>query len=253
MLTKRIIPCLDVHNGRTVKGLRFRNLRDVGDPVAMACWYCAQGADELAFLDVSASIEGRSAFVEVVERIGQEINIPFTVGGGISSVEVARLLLRAGADKISINSAAVGRPELINELAGEFGSQAVVVAIDAWRQGSSWRLRTHGANIDAQRDVVAWAIEASQRGAGEILLTSIDHDGVRAGFATELTGTVAKAVNIPIIASGGAGAINHFIDVFATGLADAALAASIFHSGDLKIPQLKQSLKRAHIEVRYGT
>ena len=252
-LTKRIIPCLDVRDGRTVKGVNFQNLRDAGDPVELARWYSHQGADELVLLDVSATLEGRSTFVDVVKRVAREVNIPFTVGGGISSVDIARTLIRQGADKVSVNSAAVRRPELVSELAAEFGSQAVVVAIDAAQQGSEWLLYTHSASQGTGRKVLEWAAEVCDRGAGEILLTSIDHDGTKQGFALELTNLVSSALRVPVIASGGAGSIQHFLEVFTSGNADAAIAASVFHFQEILISDLKNSLKQAGVEVRYGT
>lgn len=250
MLKKRIIPCLDVKDGRTVKGVNFVSLRDAGDPVELGRAYAAAGADELVYLDITATVEGRQAMRELVTRVAREIDIPFTVGGGISSVTDVSVLLRAGADKVSINSAAVRRPELINELAAEFGSQCVVVAIDAGLIDSQWRVFVRGGRTATDKDALEWALEAESRGAGEILLTSMANDGTKAGFALELTRTISEAVNIPVIASGGAGTKAHFADVFGAGRADAALAASIFHFGEIPIPELKSYLKAQNIPIR---
>lgn len=252
MLTKRIIPCLDVRDGRTVKGVQFKALRDAGDPVELALWYSRHGADELTLLDVSATIEGRSAFIDIVDSVAKVVNIPFTVGGGISNIEIARELIRSGADKVSVNSAAVRRPQLINELASEFGSQAVVLAIDAAQVNGAWRLFTHSGSRCGAADAIDWAQEAVQRGAGEILLTSIDHDGTKHGFAIELTRSVVESVGVPVIASGGAGTAYDFVRVFKDGKADAALAASVFHFSEINIPELKQKLANEGIEVRYA-
>ena len=250
MLTKRIIPCLDVKEGRTVKGVNFVELRDAGDPVALAEAYAKQGADELVFLDISATLEGRHTMREVVREVARVVNIPFTVGGGISSIADVQALLQAGADKISINSSAVKNPELIDILAKEFGSQCVVVAIDSrWVLGQAW-VHTHGGSRITERDTLAWAKEAESRGAGELLLTSMDQDGTKAGFDLALTRAVARAVNIPIIASGGAGAKEHFVSVFNEAGADAALAASIFHFGEIPVPELKKYLKEQGIVIR---
>ncbi|MCK9905227.1 imidazole glycerol phosphate synthase subunit HisF, partial [Frankia sp. Cpl3] len=240
MLAKRIIPCLDVKDGRVVKGVQFLGLRDAGDPVELAEKYSQEGADELVFLDISASHEGRKTMVEVIERTAAHITIPFTVGGGINSVEDMKRILRAGADKISLNTAAVLRPELIREGADFFGSQCIVVAIDARRTAEGkWEVYTHGGRNATGRDVIEWAREAETLGAGEILLTSMDDDGGKKGFGIELTRTVSKAVGIPVIASGGAGAVEHFAEVLTEGKADAALAASIFHYDETSISAVK--------------
>lgn len=250
MLKKRIIPCLDVKDGRTVKGVNFVNLRDAGDPVGLAKAYVEQGADELVFLDITASVEKRKTFAELVAKIAREINIPFTVGGGVNTIEDVGLLLQAGADKISINTAAVKNPALLPRLASEFGSQCIVVAIDANLVGSSWKVFTHGGRTPTDIDVFDWAKTAEQYGAGEILLTSMQHDGTKNGFATELIRKVSELVNIPVIASGGAGKMEDFKKVFEEGKADAALAASIFHFGEILIPKLKIYLKQQNIPVR---
>jgi cyclase len=250
MLTKRIIPCLDIKNGRTVKGVNFVDLRDAGDPVALAKQYADFGADELVFLDISATIEGRATTLEMVLHVAEQVNIPFTVGGGISSVEDVDALLKCGADKVSINSSAVKRPELINELSNKFGSQCVVVAIDAKQIGDDWKVHLAGGSIPTDIDLFEWAIEVEQRGAGEILFTSMNHDGTKNGFANEALSKLSETLNIPIIASGGAGNIQHFIDTFKDGKADAALAASVFHFGEIPIPYLKEELKKNNIEVR---
>lgn len=251
MLTKRIIPCLDVKDGKTVKGVNFENLRDAGDPVELGKLYAEQGADELVFLDISATLEKRKTMVELVRRVAKEVNIPFTVGGGISSVEDVSALLNAGADKISINSSAVKDPSLIDRLALEFGSQCVVVAIDTRLYDGKSRVHTHGGKKPTDIDTFEWAKEIEQRGAGEILLTSMDHDGTKAGFACEITSKISQASKIPVIASGGAGNMEHFVDVFsAKGNADAALAASIFHFKEIGIPELKSFLKDKGIVVR---
>ncbi len=252
MLAKRIIPCLDIKDGQTVKGIQFEQLRQAGDPVALAAEYARQGADELVFLDITATHEGRSTFVELVNRIAHVLNIPFTVGGGISSVREVEILLRAGADKVSINSAAVRRPELISELAAAFGSQCVVVAIDARPDelDGQWYVYLNGGRLATTRRALDWAVEAAERGAGEILLTSMQHDGTKNGFALELTSSIASAVSIPVIASGGAGNVAHFYDVFTRGRADAALAASIFHFGEVPIPELKNYLSAQGLPIR---
>ncbi len=253
MLTKRIIPCLDVLGGRTVKGIQFVNLREAGDPVGLAERYTRDGADELVFLDISATVEERETFASLVSSVANVVNIPFTVGGGIRSAADVGRLLEAGADKISVNSAAVSRPALLDELAREFGSQCVVIAIDARRRETGWVVSTHAGTKLTDRDAVAWAKESVERGAGEILLTSMDRDGTKSGFDLELTRAVSTSVPVPVIASGGAGTEAHFVEVFREGAADAALAASIFHFGEIPIPQLKQSLKEAGIHVRYRT
>ena len=248
MLAKRIIACLDVANGRVVKGVNFLDLRDAGDPVELAARYDAQGVDELVFLDVAATVENRSTLVDLVSRTARNVFIPLTVGGGISSVDEARAVIRAGADKISINSAAVWRPELVHELSNEFGSQAVVLAIDARRDGGMWRVYTKGGRRAEQMDVIEWAQNAERLGAGEILLTSMDADGVQAGFDLPLTSAVREAVRVPVIASGGAGALGDFSTILK--VADAALAASVFHFGTFSIAEVKQYVADAGIVVR---
>ena len=250
MLTKRIIPCLDIKDGRTVKGVNFVNLRDAGDPVELARQYAKQNADELVFLDISATEQKRKTLADLVRKVAQAIDIPFTVGGGISSVEDVAILLQNGADKVSINSAAVKRPELINELAAQFGSQCIVVAMDAKQIDKQWKVHLVGGKIPTEIDLFDWAKEVADRGAGEILFTSMDHDGTKAGFANEALARISEEVNIPIIASGGAGNTKHFIDTFTKGKADAALAASIFHFGEVAVPDLKQELKQQQIAVR---
>jgi cyclase len=250
-LARRIIPCLDIRAGRVVKGVRFVDLRDAGDPVAHARFYEEEGADELVFLDITASVEDRGILLEVVRRVAEVLSIPFTVGGGVRDVEDFRALLRAGADKVSINTAAVQHPERITEAARRFGSQCVVVAIDAKRAGPDrWEVYIHGGRTPTGLDAVAWAREAERRGAGEILLTSIDADGTREGYDLALTRAVAEAVGIPVIASGGAGAPEHFYRVFTEGKADAALAASLFHFRELRIADLKRYLAERGIPVR---
>lgn len=248
MLTKRIIPCLDVSAGRVVKGVNFVDLRDAGDPVELAARYNEEGADELVFLDVSATVENRPTLIDVVTRTAREVFIPLTVGGGIRSVDDARKVIRAGADKVSINSAAVERPGLIRELSEEFGSQAVVLAIDAQRDGDDWRVFTHGGRVATSLMAIEWAIQAEDLGAGEILLTSMDADGVKNGFDIALTSSVRNSVQLPVIASGGAGTAQHFADVLYQ--ADAALAASVFHFGELSIAEVKLAVNRAGHEVR---
>ena len=250
MLAKRIIPCLDIKDGRTVKGVNFVNLRDAGDPVDLATRYAKEGADELVFLDISATHEGRKTLAHLVSRIAQAINIPFTVGGGISSVADVSVLLEAGADKVSVNSAALRNPQLINELAREFGSQCIVVAIDAKAAEGTWWAYLNGGRQRTEARALEWATEVVERGAGEILLTSMDHDGSKNGFAIELTSAVSALVNVPVIASGGAGSMAHFTEVFTEGKADAALAASIFHFGEIPVPDLKEYLRLAGIAVR---
>ena len=250
MLTKRIIPCLDIKNGRTVKGVNFIDLIDAGNPVELAKQYADLGADELVFLDISATLEGRATTLDMVLHVAEQVNIPFTVGGGISSIEDVDALLQCGADKISINSSAVKRPELINELSNKFGSQCVVVAIDAKKIGDQWKVHLAGGSIPTELDLFEWAKEVEQRGAGEILFTSMNHDGTKNGFANEALAKLSKELNIPIIASGGAGNVQHFIDTFKIGKADAALAASVFHFGEILIPELKKQLKNNNIEVR---
>ena len=250
MLTKRIIPCLDIKDGRTVKGVNFVNLRDAGDPVELAAQYAQQNADELVFLDISATEQKRKTLAELVLKVAAAIDIPFTVGGGIASVEDVDILLKNGADKVSINSAAVKRPELINELATQFGSQCVVVAIDAKQVDGEWLVHLVGGKVPTEIKLFDWAKEVEQRGAGEILFTSMDHDGTKVGFADEALARLSEEVNIPIIASGGAGKVEHFIDTFTNGKADAALAASIFHFGEISVPDLKHALKAQQIAVR---
>lgn len=251
MLAKRIIPCLDIRNGQTVKGIKFLDIKEVGDPVELGALYARQGADELVFLDITASHEKRKTFVELVRRIAQHINIPFTVGGGISELNDADALLSAGADKISINSSAVRNPQLINDMAKNFGSQFVVVAIDAKQlQGDDWVVTVNGGRIPTEKRLFSWAKEAEDRGAGEILFTSMDHDGVKNGFANDALARLSDELGIPIIASGGAGAKEHFKDVFTIGKADAGLAASIFHFNEIPIPELKNYLQKEGIPVR---
>jgi cyclase len=250
MLAKRIIPCLDVKDGRVVKGVRFVDLRDAGDPVEAAMAYDAQGADELVFLDITASHEDRAIMLDVVRRTAEGIYMPLTVGGGIRSVEDVRRLLRAGADKVSLNTAALARPEVIREAAERFGSQCIVVAIDARREGDRWGVYTHGGRRPAGRDAVQWAREAVQLGAGEILLTSMDRDGTKDGYDLELTRAVSDAVTVPVIASGGAGSLEHFHDALVDGRADAALAASLFHFGIHTIAEAKEYLAERGVEIR---
>jgi cyclase len=248
MLAKRIIPCLDVANGRVVKGINFVDLRDAGDPVELAARYNEQGADELVFLDVAATVENRTTLVELVARTAREVFIPLTVGGGIRSVDDAKAVIRAGADKVSINSAAVWRPELIRELSEEFGCQAVVLAIDARRDGEMWRVFTKGGRQAEELDVIEWAQQAEKLGAGEILLTSMDTDGVQTGFDIALTSAVRSAVRVPVIASGGAGALEDFSTILK--VSDAALAASVFHFGTLSIAEVKAHVAQSGIAVR---
>lgn len=250
MLTKRIIPCLDIKNGRTVKGVNFVDLRDAGDPVELAKQYANQGADELVFLDISATLEGRGTTLDMVLSVAEQVNIPFTVGGGISSIEHVDALLQCGADKVSINSSAVKRPELVNELADKFGSQCIVVAIDAKQIEGEWFVYLAGGTIPTDIKLFDWAKEVEERGAGEILFTSMNHDGTKNGFANEALARLSESLNIPIIASGGAGNVQHFIDTFQDGKSDAALAASVFHFGEIPIPDLKKALKANNIEVR---
>ncbi len=252
MLTKRVIPCLDVHGGRVVKGVQFINLVDAGDPVACAAAYDKAGADELTFLDITASSDSRNIMVELVAKVAEQVFIPFTVGGGIRTVEDFRQILLAGADKVGVNSAALKRPELITEAALRFGSQCVVVAIDAKRRedGSGWDVYLNGGRVNTGRDALEWAVEAERRGAGEILLTSMDCDGTKAGYDIALTRTISDAVNIPVIASGGAGTMEHFRDAITQGGADAVLAASLFHFGEMKIRDLKAYLREQGIPVR---
>ncbi|MFR8170740.1 MAG: imidazole glycerol phosphate synthase subunit HisF [Marvinbryantia sp.] len=252
MFTKRIIPCLDVHNGRVVKGVNFVNLRDAGDPVEIAAAYDRAGADELVFLDITASSDERKTVVDMVRRVAERVFIPFTVGGGIRTVEDFKILLREGADKISINSSAINRPELISEAADKFGSQCVVVAIDARRRedGSGWNIYKNGGRIDVGIDAVEWAEKVCRMGAGEILLTSMDCDGTKAGYDIALTRAIADAVPVPVIASGGAGTMEHFYDALTAGGADAALAASLFHYKELEIQEVKRYLQSRKVSVR---
>lgn len=250
MLTKRIIPCLDIKNGRTVKGVNFVDLRDAGDPVELAALYAETGADELVFLDISATEERRKTLADLVLRVAEKVNIPFTVGGGISSIEDVDILLQNGADKVSINSSAVKRPDLINELAGKFGSQCIVVAIDAKQIDGQWIVHLVGGKVPTELNLFDWAKEVEQRGAGEILFTSMDNDGTKDGFANEALAKLSTDLNIPIIASGGAGNMQHFTDTFVDGKADAALAASVFHFKEIDIIDLKKELKENNIPVR---
>lgn len=250
MLAKRIIPCMDIRDGRIVKGVNFLNITDVGDPVQTGAEYSRQGADELVYLDITATHEDRKLFSDLVKKIAQGINIPFTVGGGISELKDADRLLNSGADKISINSSAIKNPLLIDQMAKSFGSQFVVVAIDAKMNNNQWEVYINGGRIATGKELFAWAKEAEQRGAGEILFTSMDHDGVKHGFANESLAMLSDMLNIPVIASGGAGQLNHFLDVFTLGKADAALAASIFHFKEIAIPDLKDYLRKNNINVR---
>lgn len=250
MLTKRIIPCLDIKDGRTVKGVNFVGLRDAGDPVQLAEQYARIGADELVFLDISATEEKRATLAQLVLRVAEKVNIPFTVGGGIRSVEDVDILLKNGADKISVNSSAVKDPDLINRLAEKFGSQCVVVAIDAKKVGNNWKVHLVGGKVPTELDLFDWAREAEERGAGEILFTSMNHDGTKDGFANEALARMSGLLNIPVIASGGAGKVSHFRDAFIEGKADAALAASVFHFGEIGIPELKNELSNQGIPMR---
>ena len=250
MLAKRIIPCLDVKDGQTVKGINFVNIQNVGDPVELGAEYSRQGADELVYLDITASHEKRKLFADLVKRIAQNINIPFTIGGGINEISDAERLLSAGADKISINSAAVRNPKLIDEMAKLFGSQFVVVAIDARLENGKWTVFVNGGRISTEKELFLWAKEVQDRGCGEILFTSMNHDGVKQGFACDALAVLSESLNIPIIASGGAGKMEHFTEVFTKGKADAALAASIFHYKEIAIPDLKDYLRKNKIDVR---
>lgn len=250
MLTKRIIPCLDIKDGRTVKGVNFLDLKDAGDPVELASYYAETGADELVFLDISATEEDRKTLADLVWHVGEAVDIPFTVGGGISSSRDVELLLKNGADKVSVNSAAVRNPELINELATKFGTQCIVVAIDAKKTGDRWKVHLVGGKVPTDIDLFEWAREVEVRGAGEILFTSMDHDGTRNGFANEALAQLTETVNIPVIASGGAGDFTHFTDAFTKGKADAALAASVFHYKEMTVNELKQRLQKENIAVR---
>ncbi len=251
MLAKRIIPCLDVKNGETVKGTNFVNLRSAGDPVELGRIYSEQGADELVFLDITASHEGRKTFADMVERVARTLNIPFTVGGGVNELDDVERLLSAGADKVSVNSAALKRPELVDEITRNFGSQVCVVAIDARQEGDGqWQCYINGGRVPVGRSLFDWAHEVEQRGAGEILFTSMNHDGVKQGFANDALRRLSDSLSIPVIASGGAGSMEHFRDTFALGHSDAALAASVFHFGEISIPELKQYLLKENINVR---
>lgn len=250
MLTKRIIPCLDIKDGRTVKGINFLDLRDAGDPVELAALYADAGADELVFLDISATEERRKTLAQLVRSVAEKVNIPFTVGGGISSIEDVDMLLHNGADKVSINSSAVKNPQLINDLVSKFGSQCIVVAIDAKQIDGEWKVHLVGGKVPTDVELFQWAEEVERRGTGEILFTSMDHDGTKNGFANEALARLSVERNIPIIASGGAGNMQHFVDTFVEGKADAALAASVFHFGEMEIIDLKKELRRHHIPVR---
>jgi len=250
MLTKRIIPCLDIKNGRTVKGVNFVDLRDAGDPVELADAYSKAGADELVFLDISATEERRKTLANLVLHVAEKVNIPFTVGGGISSIEDVDILLQNGADKVSVNSSAVKNPQLINDLAGKFGSQCITVAIDAKQIDGTWKVHLVGGKVPTELDLFEWAKEVEQRGAGEILFTSMDNDGTKDGFANKALARLSSELNIPIIASGGAGTKKHFVDTFKEGKADAALAASVFHFKEIEIKELKEELQANEIPVR---
>ena len=250
MLKKRIIPCLDIKDGRTVKGINFVGIKDAGDPIELAKNYIKQGADELVFLDITATIENRSTLIDLVKRIAKEINIPFTVGGGISSVEDVSKLIEAGADKVSINSSAVKRPELITEIAETFGSQCVVVAIDTKCEDSEWKVFVNGGRKATGLNTVEWAQQVEEKGAGEILLTSMNNDGTKAGFAIDITDQVSSSINIPVIASGGAGKLEHLYEAIKTGGASAVLAASIFHYGEFTIKETKEYLKSKNVPIR---
>ncbi len=250
MLAKRIIPCLDIKDGRTVKGVNFVDLRDAGDPVELAEIYSKEGADELVFLDISATEQKRKTLAELVYHVAEKVNIPFTVGGGISSIEDVDVLLQNGADKVSINSSAVKNPQLINDLVAKFGSQCIVVAIDAKKIEREWLVHLVGGKVPTERKLFEWAKEVEERGAGEILFTSMDHDGTKGGFANGALARLSTQLNIPIIASGGAGNMQHFADAFTIGKADAALAASVFHFKEIEIRNLKEELKKNGIAVR---
>lgn len=250
MLTKRIIPCLDIKDGRTVKGINFENIRDAGDPVELAVRYCNEGADELVFLDITATNEKRKTLSELVSRIAQNINIPFTVGGGISTVEDVSVLLNSGADKVSVNTSAFKNPKLIADLAAQFGSQCVVLAIDTKFENNDWYVYLNGGKVKTDKKAIDWAKEGVALGAGEILLTSMNNDGTKAGFANDITSLISTNVNVPVIASGGAGTIQHFADAFIKGKADAALAASVFHFREITIMELKKALLTEGIEIR---
>lgn len=251
MLTKRIIPCLDIKDGRTVKGVNFENIRDAGDPIELGALYAEQGADELVFLDITATNERRKTLSELVTRIARHVNIPFTVGGGISSVEDVSVLLNAGADKVSVNTAAFKNPQLLNELSREFGSQCIVLAIDTRFEDGDWFVYLNGGRVKTEVRTADWAKEAVDRGAGEILLTSMNNDGTKQGFALDITGRLSQSLHVPVIASGGAGIMEHFSDVFEKAGADAALAASIFHYKEMEIPELKNYLYKRGIQIRF--
>ncbi len=250
MLSKRIIPCLDILEGATVKGIHFENLQSVGDPVTLGAKYAAEGADELVYLDIAATHEGRKTFTELVTRVARAINIPFTVGGGISAVADVERLLLAGADKVSVNSAAVRNPNVLDEMAEQFGSQCIVCAIDIGLIAGSWYVYINGGRIATDKQAIQWAKEVCSRGAGELLITSMNHDGAKTGFALDITAAIAGAVSIPVIASGGAGTMQHFAEVLTTGRADAALAASVFHYGEIGLPLLKRYLSEQSIAIR---
>lgn len=250
MLKKRIIPCLDIKDGRTVKGVNFVGLQDAGDPVTLAQRYVDEGADELVFLDITATVEKRKNLSKLVEKIASKINIPFTVGGGVSSLEDAKLLIQSGADKVSINSSAVKRPALISEIASEMGRQCVVLAIDTKKEENQWIVYIHGGRVATSLTTIEWALKGEQLGAGELLLTSMNNDGTKSGFAIEITKQISESVNIPVIASGGAGTIQHFAEIFQKTRVSAALAASIFHFNEIAIPKLKAFLQTQNIEIR---
>jgi cyclase len=250
MLTKRIIPCLDIKDGRTVKGVNFENIRDAGDPVELAIEYAKQGADELVFLDITATNEKRKTLSELVTRIAKHINIPFTVGGGISSIEDVSILLKAGADKISINTSAYNNPQLIHDLAKQFGSQCIVLAIDTKMENNDWYVYLNGGRLKTETKAIDWAKKAVELGAGEILLTSMNNDGTKNGFANDITKQISEQVNVPVIASGGAGTMDHFAEAFINGKADAALAASVFHFKEITIQELKKYLSTKQISIR---
>jgi cyclase len=250
MLAKRIIPCLDIKDGRTVKGINFENIRDAGDPVELAINYTEQGADELVFLDITATNEKRKTLSQLVTRIAKHLDVPFTVGGGISTVEDVSVLLNAGADKISVNTSAFKNPGLLRELSSQFGSQCIVLAIDTKYEAGDWFVYLNGGRVKTDIRTVDWAKQGVELGAGEILLTSMNNDGTKGGFSIDITRTVSEAVNVPVIASGGAGTMEHFSEVLTTGKADAALAASVFHYKEIGIPALKAYLKGNHIEIR---
>lgn len=251
MLTKRIIPCLDIKDGRTVKGVNFENIRDAGDPIELGALYAQQGADELVFLDITATNEKRKTLSELVTRIARHVNIPFTVGGGISSIEDVNVLLNAGADKVSVNTAAFRNPELLNGLSREFGSQCIVLAIDTRFEEGDWYVYLNGGRVKTDIKTTDWAREAVERGAGEILLTSMNNDGTRQGFALDITARLSQNLHVPVIASGGAGTMEHFAEVFEKAQADAALAASIFHYKEMEIPDLKTYLYKRGVQIRF--